>query len=333
MYLEVGLNIQVFFMTPPKKLWSEIKYWIVILLFLGLIFEMVASMVLYRKYTAGKLAILQVAKELFKDDAKHFTYEPWLMFRSADYSSENFNSKGFERKSAPAEYINTGTGDTMDIYFFGGSSLYGPDVTDSETIPSQFIKQCNASHPATSIRVRNFAVPMYYSKQELMLLTSLIFQGHRPDIVVFIDGVTDFGVPHMLYYDKPFFSYALRQTFEGKMFEKGGGHFIDSTNEYYKDPSGIDPDVFYRELASRYTNNLNQAAALCNKAGIKSYFFCERPETSSKRLAAIFSHLEQNSDRIDNFNFIGSSEDGNYSPDNTARIAGQILATIKNELQ
>ena len=52
--------------TQPKKLWSEIKYWIFILLFLGVLFEMVASMILYRKYATGKFAILYFAENMFK---------------------------------------------------------------------------------------------------------------------------------------------------------------------------------------------------------------------------------------------------------------------------
>jgi hypothetical protein len=115
MYLEVGLNIQVFFMSGSKKLWSEIKYWIFILIFLGFLFEMVASMVLYRKYTTGKLAIFHFVESFFKKkageaaykmhenarpdssdainkkiadeslQAKSFSYEPFMMFRVADF--------------------------------------------------------------------------------------------------------------------------------------------------------------------------------------------------------------------------------------------------------
>jgi hypothetical protein len=310
-------------MTPTKKLWTEFKYWIVILLFFGFIFEMVASMVLYRKYTTGKLAILHVTKDLFGSKSKDaYAYEPWLMFRAADYSSSDFNTKGFERQSTPAEDIVPGSADTLDVYFFGGSTLYGPSLSDAETIPSQLVKLFKASNPHRSIRVRNFGQPLYYSRQELMLLSKLIFEGHRPDIVVFLDGATDFDAPHMLYYDKPYFSYALQQTFEGKMFQKGGGHFVDSTSEYYKDPAGVDAHSLYNQLANKYTNNLKQASALCTKTGIKCYFFCEQKSGSSPRLTTIYSLLQKNNDSIPNFNFLKSSD-----------RAAQILSTIKNDLQ
>lgn len=311
-------------MTSTKKLWSELKYWIVILLFLGLIFEMVSSMVLYRKYTSGKLAVSHVAKDLFGTKPKDtYAYEPWLMFRAADYSSQDFNTKGFERTSTPAEHIVAGSTDTAHIYFFGGSTLYARDLPDSATIPSQLVKLYKQTNSRKSIRVHNFGVPLYYSRQELMLLTTLIFQGRRPDMVVFLDGYTDFDSPHLLYYDKPYFSYALQQTFEGKMFQKEGGHFIDSTNEYHNDPPGIDPNTFNAQLISKYSNNLKQAANLCRAAGIKYYFFCEPPTSSSKRFATIYSQLEKNSDSIPNFHLIKDMQ----------QSGAEILATIKNELQ
>lgn len=352
-------------MTPPKNLWSEIKYWIVILLFLGFIFEMVASMVLYRKYTTGKLAILHFTQPFFRSkpsdsfytlyrqaradsslavskaiaedsySARNFSYEPWLMFRAADYSSKYVNIKGFERKSAPAECHVPGSPDTVDIYFFGGNSLYGQSLADAETIPSQLVKQYMASPTGKSIRVKNFGVPLYYSRQELMLLSSLIFQGHRPDVVVFVDGATDFSDPHMLYYDKPYYSYALEQTFEGKMFQKSDAHFVDSTNQFDKDPPGIDAESFYNALLKKYANNLKQAAMICNKAGIRTYFFCETVSQNrpSARIAFIYPMLAQNGDSIPNFTILKSKEERSYSPASAGTMAAQILATIKNDLQ
>ena len=128
MYLEVGLNIHVFFMTPSKKLWSEIKYWIILLVFFLILFEMISSMILFRKYTFGKLALLHFTERFFSNKSPHevtFAYEPYMMFRAADITSDAVNVSGFRRKSVPDVHAATTSSDTIDIYFFGGGTMYG----------------------------------------------------------------------------------------------------------------------------------------------------------------------------------------------------------------
>src|SRR5437868_6553702 len=124
-----------------KKLWSEFKYWVFILIFLAILFELVASMILFREYTTSKLAILHFTESVFKkgagqkiyamhnearpgvteevnkhiaddiNEAAQYWYEPWMMFRMADYHSDYVNVNGFERKSMPGTFIKTGDTD------------------------------------------------------------------------------------------------------------------------------------------------------------------------------------------------------------------------------
>ena len=341
-------------MTPIKKLWTEIRYWIILLLVFFVLFEMISSMILYRKYTSGKLAILHYTQH----DNREFAYEPWLMFRSADRKSSSLHVNGFERLSEPSSVTVASSKDTVDIFFFGGGSLYGKDLQDKETIPSQFLQVYKASNPSKSLRVHNFGVPWYYSRQELMLLTRLIFEGRKPDMVIFLDGMTDFSAARMLYYDKPYFSYALQQTFDGKMFQKGDGHFVDTTAQLFKDPDGMDAKKFNDELISKYINNITQAAKLCRHEGIKSYFFCEpvpyynypakESDTnifhgSYNRFIDIYPALETYRDTAINFHFLGNMvqnekagaflNEMNYSPSLSRKIAEQIYSTVKNDLQ
>lgn len=323
-----------------NKLWSEIKYWLVILIILTVAFELIASMILFRKYTPARSATAYLISNLItKPDVGQYSYEPWLMFRVADYHSDTVNVSGFERKSTPDTFIKAGSPDTVDIYFFGGSAMFGDGISDDQTIPSVFVSAYKAQNPATSIRVKNFGNLHYYSKQELMLLTSLLFEGDRPDIVVFLDGLNDFYPARMLYYDRPFFSYALQQSFDGKMFQKGNETFIDSTAELYNDPPGISAIDYNNELIAKYINNLRMAAQVCKIAGIKSYFFCEpvsfytkaNNEKSYKgnfnRFAYIYPELEKNKDSIPNFYFLGNLDLS------AEKIATQILNAVKNDLR
>lgn len=358
-YLEEGINIQVFFMSGIKKLWSEIRYWLFILIILGFLFEMVASMMFYRKYTTGKFAIQHFASDLFSkppDNEVQFSYEPWMMFRVADHHSSNVNVNGFERASSPSEYINTSSKDTVDIFFFGGSAMYGYNAADTQTIPSQIVKLIQKNNSVKSVRVRNFGIPHYYSKQQLMLLTALLFQDQKPDIVVFLSGMEDFYSARMLYYDRPFYSYALQQSFEGKMLQKRDPSFVDSTAQFYDDPPGVNADQFNNTLYNKYVSNLKNVSMLCDKAGIKSYFFCqpvpfynfsapvkETFKGNYARFERIYPMMEKNADSVHNLHFLGNMLknetasafiDGvNYSPGFSQKISAEIYETIKNDLQ
>src|SRR5262249_7649743 len=79
--------------------------------------------------------------------------------------------------------LNQGTNKSK-VYFFGGSTMWGLGVRDDLTIPSQFAA-------ATGIWSENFAEMSYTAHQSLMLLVQLLQDGHRPDVVVFYDGVND----------------------------------------------------------------------------------------------------------------------------------------------
>lgn len=320
---------------------------------------MVASMMFYRKYTTGKLATLHFANELFSkpsDNDIKFSYEPWMMFRVADHHSSNVNVNGFERKSSPSQFINSSSKDTVDVYFFGGSALYGSGLPDTATIPSQVVKLIQKNNPVKSVRVRNFGIPQYYSKQQLMLLTSLIFEGKKPDVVVFLNGLEDFYPARMLYYDRPHYSYALQQSFEGKMLQKKDPSFVDSTDQLYDDPPGVTADMYNSALYNKYVANLKNVSLLCDKAGIKSYFFCEPVpfynfsaiarqnfKGNFGRFESIYPRLEKNSDSINNFVFLGNmlkDENGsafidgvNYSASFSQKISTALYEAIKKDLQ
>ena len=241
-------------------------------------------MLLFRKYVPAKSASLHIISNLIeKKDAEQYAYEPWLMFRLADYQSDKINIRGFERKSVP------------DAFFKDGSS----------------------------------------------------------DIVVFFDGINDFYPARMLYYDRPFFSYALQQSFEGKMLQRRNQTFVDSTDDLYNTPAGISETDYNNALITKYTNNIRMAANLCKTAAIKSYFFCQPVRFYSKdsttknhvkgnwqRIESIYRKIEENRDSLGNFYFLGDVNeergyiDGcNYTSAFADEIAKEILNAVKNDLR
>ena len=92
------------------------------------------------------------------------------------------------------------------------------------------------------------------------------------------------------------------------------------------------------------------ATGLCNKAGVKSYFFCQPVpfykyphQNSPTRFSYIYPELEKNKDSLNNFYFLGNMLENekqnafvdslNYSPQIAGKMASQILTTVKKDLQ
>jgi hypothetical protein len=70
------------------------------------------------------------------------------------------------------------------IYVFGGSTAFGANVADDETIPAYLEREIEAM-------VVNFGQSNYTMHQEVYLLVDNLLEGNIPDYVVFYDGVNE----------------------------------------------------------------------------------------------------------------------------------------------
>lgn len=108
-------------------------------------------------------------------------YRSFIEWRHAPMVGETINVEGpyLQRRT-----INSNASATSKAYFFGGSTMWGDGANDAGTIPSQF-------SALTGMHAENFAERGYTAHQNLILLMQLLQQGHRPDLVVFYDGVNE----------------------------------------------------------------------------------------------------------------------------------------------
>ena len=287
-----------------------------------------------------------------------FQYASWVEFSNIDYSGEHVNILHGIRKSIPENFINSGSTDTIDIYFFGGSTMFGFNVADSETLPSQFVLKYREQFPkGRSIRVHNFATPTYYSYQELIQYANLIFQGHRPDVVIFLDGVNDFWFGRAAYYNQSYFSFVLRQVFKGDLLAGGKFQLKDSSKYMFLDPPGIPPTTFNHGLIDNYLNSIRNASMLADATGAKAYFFCQPVpfykypnqqkdpicfRDQQTRYDVIYPAIEKMKDSLPHFTFLGNmleKESGypfvdglHYSPSFTGKVAQEILNKVGKEV-
>jgi hypothetical protein len=77
------------------------------------------------------------------------------------------------------------------VFLFGGSTMWGYNLPDDETIAAHLQRRLDAGDGA-AWRVRNYGVCASYSKFERQLFESLLAGGARPAAVVFIDGLNEF---------------------------------------------------------------------------------------------------------------------------------------------
>ena len=78
----------------------------------------------------------------------------------------------------------------LRVFCLGGSTTWGAGARDDYTIPSLLAKHLTG-HPDYDVEVDNFGQMGWVTSQELIYLYELLRRGHRPDLVIFYDGVND----------------------------------------------------------------------------------------------------------------------------------------------
>lgn len=113
-------------------------------------------------------------------------YLPFLLSRVGDTAGDHIDSDDGVRRSFSA------AAPAAEVWFFGGSALWGVGQRDDHTIPSEVVRLAEAAR--TPIRAVNFGQPGYTSWQEVLLFEQQLAVRPTPDFVVFYDGADDMAV-------------------------------------------------------------------------------------------------------------------------------------------
>jgi hypothetical protein len=364
---------------------------VMLLLFVLLLIEGIASVALYQKSGGPKLASIEVVRTLksmfsrkefpvnvephiltrpdsskdvntrIADEAmksNRFVEDSWVEFRNMDFNGAYMHMSGPNRLTQPDTYYDPASKDTIDIYFFGGSTMFGFNVLDYETIPSQFVQLYKQKFPhRKSIRVYNYGTPTYYSYQELILFSNLIYNGHKPDIVVFLDGINDFWFATAAYYRQSYFSYVFRQVFEKGLKTNGKFQLVDTADAMFMDPKNIPLDEYNNKLVANYFENIENVRLMCNISGAKPFFFSQPSpfynypnqqkdpvcfKDTNTRFNYIYPLVKKQGAEHRDFIFLGDmlhDEQGypfidglHYSPGFIKRVASRMLDEMKDAL-
>jgi hypothetical protein len=160
--------------------------------------------------------VADVLTDFFDLAQKGFDYQPWVQFSEPPFQGKRVSVQTDEFGIPLRGTTNAGDrspGRIARIYVFGGSTTFGYQVSDEHTWPSHLSRILNERSRRDglnmTIEVRNYGRGFYYPSQELTLLVDLLRSGHRPNLVVFLDGV-NVG----FFQDVPHFSAKIEQAFQ-----------------------------------------------------------------------------------------------------------------------
>lgn len=109
-------------------------------------------------------------------------YEAYYGWRRRAYAGDTIN---IDEQGLRRTYEAENTTPERTIAFFGGSTTWGTGADDHRTIASEFVK-LNPEYVGY-----NFGETGWVAHQSLNMFLKMYFEGFRPDVVVFYDGVND----------------------------------------------------------------------------------------------------------------------------------------------
>ena len=143
------------------------------------------------KYSEGRADLINyndfewAKKNLEEIETIHSLYHDYIIWRKNNFNGETITvEKGVRKTTNPSN-----TKKDTEFWFFGGSTMWGTGVNDSNTIPSLFSKK-------TYLKSFNYGEGAYQARQSLAYLTNLYIKNKNnknktKNIIVFYDGVND----------------------------------------------------------------------------------------------------------------------------------------------
>jgi hypothetical protein len=125
-----------------------------------------------------------------------FMYEPWVGFAEPPFNSKLVNIDLDAHKFPIRRTINPPNEHhlpTVLIFVMGGSATFSYNISDEHTLASQLSRILNnraqSQNASFAVEVVNYGKGFYYPSQETALLVDLLRSGHRPHLVIFLDGI------------------------------------------------------------------------------------------------------------------------------------------------
>ncbi len=124
-------------------------------------------------------------------DEKAFEFFPWAVYVTRPFKGVYVNvGKDHSRLTVLPPPLKTGQKDFV-IWTFGGSTMFGWAMPDSQTLASHLQTALNNRLFSYRVRVINYGQPFYHSTMELAFYQYLLRREEKPNVVFFLDGLND----------------------------------------------------------------------------------------------------------------------------------------------
>lgn len=175
---------------------------------------------LQQAYRMPEADLLTLLRE--NESSLYMEHEQFTEFRPRQVNGRyvNISEHGFRHVPGQAPWpIDTAA---VNVFMFGGSTTFGLNVADGETVPAYLQARLRAGGCTQPVHVYNFGRHWYFSLQERLLFERLLLAGHVPDVALFLDGLNDFATAHGVTYTAPRFAQFMDQANR----PKGSGYFF-----------------------------------------------------------------------------------------------------------
>lgn len=370
--------------SAPVPIRKRILYYSILFVVTALVMELLSRAYYYRRPSSSPSAVVQVAKDLYHGlrsrlstdttvehlrrnhyrvrpglpqsendrineenyEANQSEYVPWMEFAFRDFHGKYLNIEGYARRSVPDRSDSIAKA-PYRIFFLGGSTTYGYNVTDEETIPSCFIREYRQKYPAGKpIQVVNLGMPSFFSYQELIELTDRIYRDDKPNMVIMLDGLNDCLQAKAACQRAPIYAPGMQDVI------KAGDRRIWQ-KDYYELPSDMTVDSACTMIFRRYISNISHAREITGCYSIPLYCFWQpvayynypnRPndpictQEVSERFGYVYPLVKSKAAQLPGLFFLGDmlqDEKGlpfidhfHYSPAFNDSIAKKMLSVI-----
>lgn len=190
-----------------------------------------------------------------------YDYVPYLYSQAATNRGRYINTRAGVRRSYEPDVV----GDVPEVWFFGGSAMWGEGQRDLHTIASAVARIAEAD--GLPVHVTNRGERAWVIWQEALLFERSLAHEAVPDLAVFYDGANELGVQGEQPYPEPTPAdlAGWSESLTGRALEPGEPH------------APPDPDVSMRQALSDLFDEYRSTSALGRVVGNVGSIFATRP--------------------------------------------------------
>ncbi len=127
-------------------------------------------------------------------ERRSYEFYPWTVFRERPFKGRLVNVLPSNTRATAAPSPKLPHQTDLTVWTFGGSTMFGWGMPDSQTIASHLQTVLQERLPERHVRVVNHGHSYYFSSMELGLLIALLREEPKPDVVALLDGLNDGAV-------------------------------------------------------------------------------------------------------------------------------------------